>query len=156
MPSKTSLDAAASLTPPLRLRLLYAAPPPLRAAPYLLLGLRKLSTDIVNGNDFEDGSQRLQPQNEIQPRCFFSCCSDVGCPHLLPDLANENENSNRGSSDRDLISVGMRLDPNGKIAVEWDPLMQMHVEFNEFGGISMFDATLAWDNETVLDAVECY
>ncbi|CAF1964026.1 hypothetical protein Bca4012_076530 [Brassica carinata] len=112
MPSKTSLDAAASLTPPLRLRLLYAAPPPLRAAPYLLLGL----------NDFEDGSQRLQPQNEIQPRCFFSCCSDVGCPHLLPDLANENENSNRGSSDRDLISVGMRLDPNGKIAVEWDPV----------------------------------
>ena len=34
--------------------------------------------------------------------------------------------------------------------------MQMHVEFNEFGGISMLDATLAGDNETVLDAVECY
>ena len=27
---------------------------------------------------------------------------------------------------------------------------------DECGGISMLDATLAWDNETVLDAVDCY
>ncbi|CAH8364010.1 unnamed protein product [Eruca vesicaria subsp. sativa] len=47
----------------------------------------------------------LQAQNEIQPRCFFSRRSDVGRPDLLLDLANENEDVNGGSSDRDLVSV---------------------------------------------------
>ncbi|KAG2292967.1 hypothetical protein Bca4012_006115 [Brassica carinata] len=37
-------------------------------------------------------------RDEIQPCCFFSHGSDVY-------LANENGNSNNGSSDRDLVSV---------------------------------------------------
>ncbi|CAN6815290.1 unnamed protein product [Brassica oleracea var. botrytis] len=55
-------------------------------------------------------------RDEIQPCCFFSHGSDVY-------LANENGNSNNGSSDRDLV------------------------EFNEFSGSSMLAATLAWDTE---------
>ena len=40
-------------------------------------------------------------------------------------------------------------------SVNW--LMQTQVEFNEFGGSSMLDATLAWDNElswTLQNAIE--
>ncbi|CAN6971655.1 unnamed protein product, partial [Brassica rapa subsp. trilocularis] len=73
---------------------------------------------------------RAQPQNEIQPRCFFSRCSDVGCPNFLPDLANENENSNRGSLDRVLVVLAR----NSRIITDTDidPIawfLQLHVCF---------------------------
>ncbi|AEE35624.1 Isochorismate synthase 1 [Arabidopsis thaliana] len=57
---------------------------------------------------------------------------------------------------------GMRFDPNGKIAVEWEPFGAFYfsvpqVEFNEFGGSSMLAATIAWDDElswTLENAIE--
>ncbi|EOA34974.1 hypothetical protein CARUB_v10020059mg [Capsella rubella] len=57
---------------------------------------------------------------------------------------------------------GMRFDPNGKIAVEWEPFGAFYfsvpqVEFNEFGGSSMLAATVAWDDElswTLENAIE--
>ncbi|KAG5378773.1 hypothetical protein IGI04_026615 [Brassica rapa subsp. trilocularis] len=54
----------------------------------------------------------IQPQNEIQHSCYFSRHFDVGRPNFLLDVANENDNRNRGSSDRDLVSMFFRhLDP---------------------------------------------
>ncbi|XP_010498294.1 PREDICTED: isochorismate synthase 2, chloroplastic-like [Camelina sativa] len=57
---------------------------------------------------------------------------------------------------------GLRFDPNGKIAVEWEHFGSFYftvpqVEFDEFGGSSMLAATVAWDNElscTLENAIE--
>ncbi|XP_010459534.1 PREDICTED: isochorismate synthase 2, chloroplastic [Camelina sativa] len=57
---------------------------------------------------------------------------------------------------------GLRFDPNGKIAVEWEHFGSFYftvpqVEFDEFGGNSMLAATVAWDNElswTLENAIE--
>ncbi|KAL1207858.1 Isochorismate synthase 2 [Cardamine amara subsp. amara] len=47
---------------------------------------------------------------------------------------------------------GLRFDPHGKIAVEWEHFGSFYftvpqVEFDEFGGSSMLAATVAWDDE---------
>lgn len=57
---------------------------------------------------------------------------------------------------------GLRFDPYGKIAVEWEQFGSFYftvpqVEFDEFGGNSMLAATVAWDDElswTLQNAIE--
>ncbi|CAA7013657.1 unnamed protein product [Microthlaspi erraticum] len=57
---------------------------------------------------------------------------------------------------------GLRFDPHGKIAVEWEQFGSFYftvpqVEFDEFGGNSMLAATVAWDNDiswTLENAIE--
>ncbi|CAH2036921.1 unnamed protein product [Thlaspi arvense] len=57
---------------------------------------------------------------------------------------------------------GLRFDPNGKIAVEWEKFGSFYftvpqVEFDEYGGNSMLAATVAWDDElswTLENAIE--
>uniref|UniRef100_A0A1J3CHQ6 isochorismate synthase n=1 Tax=Noccaea caerulescens TaxID=107243 RepID=A0A1J3CHQ6_NOCCA len=101
--------------------------------------------------------QDLASQNESSDRNPVSVAG-IGSAVFFRDLDPFSHDDWRSirrflSSKSPLIRAygGLRFDPNGKIAVEWEHFGSFYfsvpqVEFDEFGGNSMLAATVAWDD----------
>ncbi|KAL0694848.1 hypothetical protein Bca4012_062028 [Brassica carinata] len=96
------------------------------------------------------GSKNVNGSSERNPVSVAGIGSSVFFRDLNP-FSHDHWRSIRRSP---LIRAygGLRFDPKGKIAVEWEQFGSFYftvpqVEFVEFGGDSMLAATVAWDEE---------